>query len=87
MLWLFGMIVQARSKILLRFADLLEQHNDELAALDTWDNGKPFEQARDAEVPSVARIFRYYAGTHTRSPQGGGLLLVSGHLLFEMNLT
>ena len=54
--------LQERSKILLRFADLLEKHNDEIAALETWDNGKPFEQAAKAEVPLVIRLMRYYAG-------------------------
>lgn len=49
---------------MLRFADLLEKHNDEIAALETWDNGKSFEQAI-GEVQGVARLFRYYAGRHT----------------------
>ncbi|XP_010913576.1 aldehyde dehydrogenase family 2 member B7, mitochondrial [Elaeis guineensis] len=51
-----------RSRILLRFADLIEKHNDELAALETWDNGKPYEQAANAEVPMLVRLMRYYAG-------------------------
>ncbi|XP_031405387.1 aldehyde dehydrogenase family 2 member B4, mitochondrial isoform X1 [Punica granatum] len=51
-----------RSRILLRFADLVEKHNDELAALETWNNGKPFEQSAKAEIPMLARLFRYYAG-------------------------
>ncbi|XP_062110280.1 benzaldehyde dehydrogenase, mitochondrial-like [Humulus lupulus] len=51
-----------RSCILLRFADLLEKHNDELAKLETWDNGKPYEQAAKIEVPMVVRLMRYYAG-------------------------
>ncbi|KAF5443168.1 hypothetical protein F2P56_035750 [Juglans regia] len=51
-----------RQRILLRFADLIEKHNDELAALETWDNGKPFEQAAKIEVPMLARLMRYYAG-------------------------
>jgi aldehyde dehydrogenase (NAD+) len=46
----------------LRFADLIDQHNDELAALETWDNGKPFEQSAKIEVPMFARLMRYYAG-------------------------
>ena len=46
----------------MRFADLIEQHNDELAALETWDNGKPYEQAAKIEVPMLARLMRYYAG-------------------------
>ena len=47
---------------MLRFADLVEKHNDELAALETWNNGKTYDQARTAEVPMLARLFRYYAG-------------------------
>ncbi|KAJ1439045.1 Aldehyde/histidinol dehydrogenase [Sesbania bispinosa] len=56
------MTAYERCRILLRFADLVEKHNDELAALETWNNGKPYEQAAKAEVPMFARLFRYYAG-------------------------
>ncbi|GAB2214231.1 hypothetical protein Droror1_Dr00018572 [Drosera rotundifolia] len=56
------MTAYERSKILWRFADLVEQHNDEIAALETWDNGKPYEQAATAELPIFVRLFRYYAG-------------------------
>lgn len=56
------MTAYERSRILLRFADLIDKHNDELAALETWDNGKPYEQAANIEVPMVSRIMRYYAG-------------------------
>ncbi|GAB4839818.1 hypothetical protein Ancab_020528 [Ancistrocladus abbreviatus] len=56
------MTAYERSKILLCCADLLEQHNDELAALETWDSGKPYEQAAKVEVPMLVRLFRYYAG-------------------------
>lgn len=51
-----------RSRILLRFADLVEKHSEELAALETWNNGKPYEQAAHAELPMLARLFYYYAG-------------------------
>ncbi|RWR83306.1 aldehyde dehydrogenase family 2 member B7, mitochondrial-like protein [Cinnamomum micranthum f. kanehirae] len=51
-----------RSKIIYRFADLLEKHKDELAALEVWDAGKPYEQAASAEIPTLVRLFRYYAG-------------------------
>ncbi|CAL1367687.1 unnamed protein product [Linum trigynum] len=56
------MTAYERSLILLRFADLVDKHRDELAALETWNNGKPYEQAAKAELPSFARLFRYYAG-------------------------
>ncbi|XP_062026015.1 aldehyde dehydrogenase family 2 member B4, mitochondrial [Rosa rugosa] len=51
-----------RSRILLRFADLVEKHSEELAALETWNNGKPFEQAAHGELPMFVRLFHYYAG-------------------------
>lgn len=53
---------QERSRILLRFADLVEQHADEITALEVWDNGKPYEQAAGDEIPLFIRLFRYYAG-------------------------
>ncbi|KAL3813781.1 hypothetical protein ACJIZ3_015049 [Penstemon smallii] len=51
-----------RSKILLKFVDLLEKHSEELAALETWDNGKPFERSVNDDIPLMIRCFRYYAG-------------------------
>jgi aldehyde dehydrogenase (NAD+) len=51
--------------ILLRFADLVEKHNDEIAALEAWNNGKLYEQAAKAELPMFVRLFRYYAGSIT----------------------
>ncbi|XP_022135275.1 aldehyde dehydrogenase family 2 member B4, mitochondrial-like [Momordica charantia] len=51
-----------RSRILLRFADLVEKHSLELAALETWNNGKPYEQSAKSELPTVVRLFHYYAG-------------------------
>ncbi|KAJ0469594.1 putative aldehyde dehydrogenase domain, aldehyde/histidinol dehydrogenase [Helianthus annuus] len=56
------MTAYQRSKILLRFADLVEKHTDEIAALEAWDNGKPYEQAASLEIPMFVRFFRYYAG-------------------------
>lgn len=46
----------------MKFADLLEKHNDEIAALESWDTGKPFKQSALSEVPMLTRFFRYYAG-------------------------
>ena len=43
-------------------ADLLEQHLDELAALESLDNGKPVAIARAADLPLTIGCFRYYAG-------------------------
>ena len=48
--------------MILRFADFLEKHNDEIAALETRDNEKPYEQAAKVEVPLMIRLMRYHAG-------------------------
>uniref|UniRef100_A0A0D9VKK5 Aldehyde dehydrogenase domain-containing protein n=1 Tax=Leersia perrieri TaxID=77586 RepID=A0A0D9VKK5_9ORYZ len=56
------MTAYERCRVLLRFADLIEQHAEEIAALETWDGGKTLEQTRGMEVPMVARYMRYYAG-------------------------
>ncbi|KAJ8569814.1 hypothetical protein K7X08_006391 [Anisodus acutangulus] len=56
------MTAYERSKVLLRLADLIEQHKDQIATLETWDSGKPYEQAAKIEVPMVVRQLRYYAG-------------------------
>ncbi|KAF5952983.1 hypothetical protein HYC85_010927 [Camellia sinensis] len=45
------MTAYERSRIMLRFADLLEKHSDHIVALETWDNGKPYEQAANEEIP------------------------------------
>ncbi|XP_073274365.1 benzaldehyde dehydrogenase, mitochondrial-like [Primulina huaijiensis] len=51
-----------RSRIILRFADLVEKHMEEIAQLETWDSGKPYEQALKVELPMFVRLFHYYAG-------------------------
>lgn len=45
---------------MLQFADLIDK--DELAALESWNSGKPYEQSAKSELPSFTRLFRYYAG-------------------------
>jgi aldehyde dehydrogenase (NAD+) len=51
-----------RGKLLNRLADLIEENLDELAALETLDNGKPIKDAREADFPLVIDCLRYYAG-------------------------
>jgi acyl-CoA reductase-like NAD-dependent aldehyde dehydrogenase len=51
-----------RGNHLWRVADLIEQHADELAELETLDNGKPIRASRHGDVPMAVRHFRYYAG-------------------------
>lgn len=51
-----------RGQLIYRLADLIEENIDELAALETLDNGKPITDARNADFPLVVDCLRYYAG-------------------------
>ena len=51
-----------RGKLMNRLADLIEQHLEELAVLETLDNGKPITDSRTADLPLVVDCLRYYAG-------------------------
>ena len=51
-----------RGRLIYKLADLIEQEADELAALETLDNGKPIRDARQADVPLTIDCLRYYAG-------------------------
>ena len=51
-----------RGRLIYRLADLIESHSDELAELETLDNGKPIGESRKADLPLVIDCFRYYAG-------------------------
>ena len=55
-----------RGKLIWKVGDLIEQNNDQLAELETIDNGKPFAVARVADVPLSADMFRYMAGWATK---------------------
>ena len=51
-----------RGRLLNRLADLIEENAEELAALETLDNGKPIRDSRAADIPLVIDCLRYYAG-------------------------
>ena len=51
-----------RERLLLRLADLVEANRDEIAAIETLDNGMPFAIARQMAVGSAISAIRYNAG-------------------------
>jgi len=56
----------ARSRLVWRLGDLLEQYADEFAELEALDNGKPVTNARKGDVQGSIDMFRYMAGWATR---------------------
>ncbi|MGB9083603.1 MAG: aldehyde dehydrogenase family protein [Terriglobales bacterium] len=60
------MTASERGKLVWKLADLLEEHMEEFATLETLDNGKPLTVARAADVPLAVDLFRYMAGWATK---------------------
>ncbi|CAD6554960.1 betaine-aldehyde dehydrogenase [Paraburkholderia metrosideri] len=54
-----------RSRILRRAVDLLRERNDELAALETRDTGKPIAETQAVDIVTGADVIEYYAGLAT----------------------
>jgi aminomuconate-semialdehyde/2-hydroxymuconate-6-semialdehyde dehydrogenase len=50
-----------RSRVLLKLADLIEQNLEELALLESRDNGKPVSLARRMDIPRAVANFRFFA--------------------------
>ena len=71
-----------RKKTLLKFADLLHQHAEELALLETLDMGKPIADSLTVDVPGAANciawcgevVDKWYGGVAPTGPQELGLV-------------
>ncbi|MFK7830445.1 MAG: aldehyde dehydrogenase [Congregibacter sp.] len=61
-----GLTPSDRAKTLWRIADLIEANIDELAELETLDQGKPLYVGRWAEIPGAVEQFRYFAAQATK---------------------
>jgi phenylacetaldehyde dehydrogenase len=55
-----------RGRLIWKLGDLLEEHAEEFAELETLDNGKPLAVARAGDVPLAVDLFRYMAGWATK---------------------
>ena len=51
-----------RGRVLLRLADAIEEHGEELAQLESLDTGHPIRDTRGLDVPRTAGCFRYFGG-------------------------
>jgi phenylacetaldehyde dehydrogenase len=55
-----------RGRLMWKLADLVEQHLEEFAEIESVDNGKPLAVARVADVPLTVDMFRYMGGWATK---------------------
>lgn len=56
------MSARERGKYLYRIAALCDKYKDELAELETLNNGKPINETRNVDIPYSTECFEYYAG-------------------------
>jgi acyl-CoA reductase-like NAD-dependent aldehyde dehydrogenase len=61
-----GIAAAKRTRAMLALAEALEDHADELAELESLDNGKPVKLARRVDVPLAVEHLRYFAGWPTK---------------------
>ncbi|MGA8011746.1 MAG: aldehyde dehydrogenase family protein [Candidatus Acidiferrales bacterium] len=66
-----------RGKLIWKLADLIENHAEEFAQLESLDNGKPVTIARIADIPGTIDMFRYMAGWATKIE--GNTIPISAH--------
>lgn len=55
-----------RSRLMYKLADLIEENKEELAQIDTLDNGKPIGEMLNNDLPNAIEQFRYFAGWTTK---------------------
>jgi phenylacetaldehyde dehydrogenase len=60
------MTASERGRLIWKLGDLIEQHLEQFAQLESLDNGKPLSVARVADVPLAVDLFRYMAGWATK---------------------
>jgi aldehyde dehydrogenase (NAD+) len=53
---------RARGDLMFKLADLVTQHQETLATIETWDNGKPYSVALNDDIGEVIQTLKYYAG-------------------------
>ncbi len=56
------MSARERGRLLMRVADQIMKNKDELATLESLDNGKPIRETRAVDIPQAAEVFAYYGG-------------------------
>ncbi|WP_410657063.1 aldehyde dehydrogenase family protein [Amycolatopsis sp. lyj-112] len=61
-----GLLPVQRAALLFRLADLVDTHREELAALETRDQGQPIGISRQVSVTGAAEHLRYFAGWVTK---------------------
>lgn len=63
-----------RADYLLKIADIIDDHLEHLALVETYDNGKPLRETMNVDIPLAVDHFRYFAGV-IRAEEGSATIL------------
>lgn len=77
------MSASERGRMLWKLADLLDARTDEIAEIESVDNGKPYQIARAADVPLAVDMLRYMAGWATKI-RGSAIEVPGNHLAYTL---
>ncbi len=73
-----------RGRLLWKLADLVDTYADELAELETLDNGKPLRVSRRGDLPYVSKHFRYYAGWASKLEGSTVPVSIPNHFVYTL---
>jgi len=73
---------RARRDLMLRLADLIEQNAEELARMESLDNGKPLAIALAVDVAMTVKCYRYYAGWADGKIQGRTIPIEGNYMCY-----
>ena len=68
-----------RASLMYRLAELIKQHERQLAEIDALNNGKPIHEVQGNDIPNAVGQFQYFAGWTTKNV--GQTIPVSGNFL------
>ncbi len=71
--------LEARSALLLKLADIIDENAEFLATVETMNNGKPIRETANLDIPYAADHFRYFAGV-IRGEEGSAQILEGRYL-------
>lgn len=77
------MAAAERGRLLLKLADLIEAHAEELARLESLDTGHPIRDSRGLDVPRTAACYRYFGGMADKF-QGETIPVEAGFLNYTL---
>lgn len=63
-----------RAELLLKIADVIDANKEQLAQIETLDNGKPIRETLNVDIPMAADHFRYFASV-IRAEEGTATML------------